>query len=112
MGETGVPVVWQCDAVHGNGIVAKKNGYKTRKVDDIMQEIIECIAVHKECGSVLAGIHLECTGQTRVTECLGGCVDITEDMLPENYETLCDPRLNYAQTIETAFKVADALVAK
>jgi len=106
---TGVPVTWQCDAMHGNGIVAKSNGFKTRKVDDVMQEIYECIAVHKECGTVLGGIHVECTGQSTVTECLGGCVDITEEMLPENYETLCDPRLNYAQSIEAAFTVADAL---
>merc|ERR1711879_758551 len=45
---TGVPVVWQCDAVHGNDIVA---------------EIVQCIAVHKRCGSVLGGIHVEATGQ-------------------------------------------------
>merc|ERR1712151_500653 len=31
--ESGIPVVWQCDAVHGNGIVAN-NGYKTRRVED------------------------------------------------------------------------------
>lgn len=107
--ETGVPVTWQCDAVHGNGVVAKSNGYKTRKVEDIFQEIIECIAVHKECGSVLGGIHVECTGQTTVTECLGGCIGLTEEMLTQNYETYCDPRLNYAQSIEVAFKVANAL---
>jgi len=107
--ETGVPVTWQCDAVHGNGIVAVSNKYKTRKVDDILQEVMECIAVHKECGSVLGGIHLECTGQTSVTECLGGCVGVTEEMLPQNYETYCDPRLNYSQAIETVYKVANVL---
>uniref|UniRef100_A0A7S4UUU4 Phospho-2-dehydro-3-deoxyheptonate aldolase n=1 Tax=Alexandrium monilatum TaxID=311494 RepID=A0A7S4UUU4_9DINO len=101
----GVPVVWQCDAVHGNGIVAKSNNYKTRKMDDIVDEIVKCIGVHKRCGTVLAGIHLEMTGQETVTECLGGCIGITEDMLSTNYETYCDPRLNYAQSIETAFKV-------
>eukprot|EP00401_Gymnodinium_catenatum_P039885 CAMPEP_0117527814 /NCGR_PEP_ID=MMETSP0784-20121206/36994_1 /TAXON_ID=39447 /ORGANISM="" /LENGTH=432 /DNA_ID=CAMNT_0005324083 /DNA_START=107 /DNA_END=1405 /DNA_ORIENTATION=+ len=109
--ETGVPVVWQCDAVHGNGVVAPRNGYKTRKFDDILQEFFECVAVHKECGSVLGGVHLECTGQSTVTECLGGCVNITEEGLTENYETVCDPRLNYAQSIETAFKMAAAVAA-
>merc|ERR1712137_1329154 len=102
---SGVPVVWQCDAVHGNGIVAG-NKMKTRRVSDIVSEILECLEVHKQCGSVLAGIHLECTGQRNVTECLGGSIDLTEDMLPSNYETFCDPRLNYAQSIETAFQVA------
>lgn len=106
--ESGVPVVWQCDAVHGNGIVAS-NKMKTRKVSDILAEIMECIEVHKTCGTVLAGIHLECTGQASVTECLGGCINLTEDMLSSNYETTCDPRMNYAQSIETAFQVACAV---
>jgi 3-deoxy-7-phosphoheptulonate synthase len=104
--ESGVPVVWQCDGVHGNGIVAS-NKYKTRKVEDVLQEIRECFAIHKECGSVLGGVHLEVTGQETVTECLGGCVNVTENDLTKNYETYCDPRLNYAQAIEAAFKVAE-----
>merc|ERR1711972_954858 len=41
---TGVPVVWQCDAVHGNGVVAKSNKMKTRHMDDIVAEIVHCIA--------------------------------------------------------------------
>merc|ERR1712040_17471 len=96
------------DAVHGNGIVAKSNNMKTRHMDDIVAEIVQCIAVHKRCGSILGGIHVEATGQETVTECLGGSVGLTEDMLRLNYETSCDPRLNYAQGIETAFKVAEA----
>lgn len=105
--ESGIPVTWQCDGVHGNGIVAASNKFKTRRLEDILQEIMECMAVHKKCGSILGGIHLEVTGQTSVTECLGGCVGLTEDMLPQNYETYCDPRLNYAQSIEAAFAVAN-----
>jgi 3-deoxy-7-phosphoheptulonate synthase len=107
--KSGVPVVWQCDCVHGNGVVAKSNKYKTRKCEDILQEVIEAIAVHNRCGSVLGGIHIEATGQETVTECLGGCVGITEEGLTVNYETYCDPRLNYAQAIETVFKVGSAL---
>jgi 3-deoxy-7-phosphoheptulonate synthase len=107
--ESGIPVVWQCDAVHGNGIVAPSNKYKTRKMDDIIKEILEVMEVHKKCGSVLGGLHLEFTGQATVTECLGGIAGITEEMLPKNYETYCDPRLNYAQSIEAAFAVANAL---
>mmetsp|Transcript_181968 Transcript_181968/g.442723 ORF Transcript_181968/g.442723 Transcript_181968/m.442723 type:complete len:446 (+) Transcript_181968:80-1417(+) len=104
--ESGVPVVWQCDAVHGNGIVAKSNNYKTRKMEDIVTEIIKCMDVHKRCGTILGGIHLEVTGQD-VTECLGGSIGLTEEMLTKNYETYCDPRLNYAQAVETTFKVAE-----
>ena len=36
--DSGVPVVWQCDGVHGNGVVAS-NKLKTRKLADIMTEI-------------------------------------------------------------------------
>jgi len=103
---SGVPVVWQCDAVHGNGITTSNN-FKSRRVDDIVEEIKAAIEVHKTCGTVLAGIHLEVTGQKTVTECLGGCIGLTEDMLPTNYETYCDPRLNYAQSVEAAFNVAN-----
>jgi len=104
--ECGIPVTWQCDAVHGNGIVAASNKYKTRKCEDIIKEILEVMAVHKRCGSILGGIHLEVTGQTTVTECLGGSVEITEKGLESNYETYCDPRLNYSQSIEVAFAAA------
>ncbi|CAK9003744.1 Phospho-2-dehydro-3-deoxyheptonate aldolase (3-deoxy-D-arabino-heptulosonate 7-phosphate synthase) (DAHP synthase) (Phospho-2-keto-3-deoxyheptonate aldolase) [Durusdinium trenchii] len=38
--ESGVPVTWQCDGVHGNGVVAS-NKLKTRCFDDIMTEILE-----------------------------------------------------------------------
>jgi len=106
--ETGIPVTWQCDAMHGNGIVAKSNKLKTRKVEDITKEILECMAVHRKCGSVLGGIHLEATAQA-VTECLGGSMALTEEMLPQNYETSCDPRLNYTQSIDVAFIVANSL---
>jgi len=101
---SGVPVVWQCDAVHGNGMVAPSNKMKTRHCKDIFAEISQCIAVHKKCGTVLGGVHLEVTAQD-VTECLGGCVDISEAGLTANYETYCDPRLNYAQSIEASFHV-------
>jgi 3-deoxy-7-phosphoheptulonate synthase len=104
--QSGVPVVWQCDCVHGNGVVAKSNKYKTRKCDDILQEIVEAMAIHKREGSVLGGLHIEVSGQETITECLGGCVGITEEGLTANYETYCDPRLNYAQGIECIYKAA------
>merc|ERR1712151_516791 len=106
--ESGIPVTWQCDPMHGNGIVAKSNKYKTRKFEDINQEIAEVLAVHKSCGSILGGLHME-VDPGAVTECLGGAVGISEEMLPTCYETLCDPRLNYSQSIETAFALANEL---
>jgi len=104
---SGIPVTWQCDAVHGNGVVAS-NKLKTRIFDAIMTEIAEVMAIHKKCGSVLGGIHLEVSGQS-VTEVVGGSMNLTEDMLLQNYETYCDPRLNYSQAIEAAFRAAKAL---
>jgi len=106
--DSGIPVVWQCDAVHGNGIVAKANKLKTRDLNDIMKEIVEVMAIHKRCGSILGGIHLEMTAQN-VTECIGGSSGLTEESLTQNYETYCDPRLNYAQSIEAAFRVANEM---
>lgn len=44
--DSGVPVVWQCDGVHGNGVVAS-NKLKTRKLADIMTEIKEVREPHK-----------------------------------------------------------------
>lgn len=102
---SGVPVVWQCDPMHGNGMVAS-NKLKTRDCAAILSELLKAVAIHKRCGSVLGGIHLECTGQA-VTECLGGCVGLTEEGLRANYATACDPRLNYAQAIEIVHRVAE-----
>ncbi|CAJ1376839.1 unnamed protein product [Effrenium voratum] len=106
--ESGIPVTWQCDAVHGNGIVAKSNKLKTRLVNDIMTEILEVMAIHKKCGSILGGIHLEVSG-CDVTEVVGGSAGLTEEMLTKNYETYCDPRMNYSQSIEVAFRVANEM---
>jgi len=54
---------------------------------------------------------VEVSGQETITECVGGSCGITEDDLPKNYETYCDPRLNYAQGIEAAFAVADEVLS-
>lgn len=104
---SGVPVVWQCDGVHGNTVTAKSCGLKTRALNDVLSECVQAVAIHKRLGSVLAGVHLEMTGQATVTECVGGST--TEEMLPNNYETYCDPRLNFSQAIEAAYKISSAV---
>ena len=109
---SGVPVVWQCDGVHGNTVTAKGSGLKTRALADVMSECSQAVAIHKRCGSILGGVHLELTGQATVTECLGGSAKIDEAGLKVNYETYCDPRLNYSQAIEAAFTLANAIGAK
>jgi len=106
--ESGVPVVWQCDGVHGNTVTAS-NKLKTRKFDDVLGECVKAFKIHRECGSVLGGIHLEMTGQKDITECTGGTIDLFEDMLSNNYVTTCDPRFNYSQGIEAAFVMSSAI---
>jgi len=106
--ESGVPVVWQCDGVHGNTTTAASNKLKTRAFKDVLGECVEALKIHRENGSILAGIHLEMTAQ-EVTECTGGVVGVFEDMLTQNYETYCDPRFNYGQAIEGAFTISSAL---
>lgn len=103
----GLPVVWVCDPCHGNTTTAS-SGHKTRDFDNILKEVEECIAVHEELGSNLGGVHFELTGDN-VTECTGGPQELTESDLPERYNTLCDPRLNYAQSLEMAFSITERL---
>jgi 3-deoxy-7-phosphoheptulonate synthase len=110
--ESGVPVVWQCDGVHGNTVTAAANKLKTRKLEDVVGECTKAIRIHRENGSNLGGIHIEMTGQETVTECTGGCTNVFEEMLTNNYETYCDPRLNYAQSIEAALLCANALSSR
>jgi len=56
----------------------------------------------------LGGVHLELTGDD-VTECTGGSANLQEQHLSSNYETFCDPRLNYTQSLDIAFAISDQL---
>ena len=103
----GYRVVWSCDPMHANTQVAS-NGYKTRDFNRILEEVKNFFAVHKAEGTYAGGLHFEMTGQD-VTECVGGSQDITEEILAERYNTLCDPRLNANQSLELAFLVAEIL---
>jgi 3-deoxy-7-phosphoheptulonate synthase len=102
--QEGHPVVWSCDPMHGNTF-ATDNNIKTRRFNDILDEIKATFAVHRAEGSYLGGVHLEMTGDN-VTECVGGANGLSETGLNRNYETYCDPRLNYEQSLEMAFLVA------
>lgn len=104
-----IDVVWSIDPMHGNAIKTA-DGTKTRSFDDILLEVKQSLDVHKAEGSHLGGIHFELTGDD-VTECVGGAAGITADQLSRHYETYCDPRLNYSQSLEMAF-VLSKLLAK
>jgi 3-deoxy-7-phosphoheptulonate synthase len=90
--------------MHGN-TTSSSNGVKTRSFDSIIDEIESSFHVHKVHGSSLNGLHLEMTGD-KVTECIGGGMELSHDDLSINYQTVCDPRLNYEQALEVAFVVS------
>ncbi len=103
----GRKVLWIADPMHGNGIVTR-DGTKTRSFDAIAEELRKTCAVHQAAGTVLGGVHFELTGED-VTECVGGAAGVTEACLSRNYASLCDPRLNYQQSLELAFMLAALL---
>jgi 3-deoxy-7-phosphoheptulonate synthase len=108
--DAGAQPLWITDPMHGNGITTK-NGYKSRRFDDVMDEVRGFFEVHRAAGTVPGGIHIELTGDD-VAECLGGSEHIDESTLEERYESLCDPRLNHSQSLELAFLVAEALAKR
>lgn len=103
----GHPVIWSCDPMHGN-VIKSASGYKTRPFERILAEVRGFFAVHRAEGSIGGGIHIEMTGQN-VTECTGGAMAITDDVLADRYHTHCDPRLNAGQSLELAFLLAEML---
>ena len=105
--DTGTPLVWMCDPMHGN-TVKTGSGYKTRHFETILDEVRGFFAAHEAVGTIPGGIHVELTGED-VTEIVGGTETIDESALANRYETLVDPRLNHQQALELAFLVAQML---
>ena len=108
--DAGAQPLWVSDPMHGNGITTA-NGYKSRRFDDVMDEVRGFFEVHRDLGTFPGGVHIELTGDD-VAECLGGSEHIDESTLESRYESLCDPRLNHSQSLELAFLVAEELAAK
>ena len=103
----GIEVAWICDPMHGNTFETE-NGYKSREFDDVIDEVRGFFEVHRALGTWPGGVHVELTGDD-VTECVGGGAALSAADLSHRYETLCDPRLNRAQSLELAFLVAEML---
>jgi len=106
----GVQVAWVCDPMHGNTFETA-NGVKTREFDAIIDEVRGFFEVHRSLGTWPGGLHVELTGDD-VTECVGGGSALSAADLSDRYETLCDPRLNRAQSLELAFLVAEMLAQR
>lgn len=69
-----------------------------------MRELTACLSIHEENNSRLGGVSLEFTGEMNeegfsVTECLGGSMELAENELGLRYQTFCDPRLNFEQSL-------------
>lgn len=105
--KSGRVVTWSCDPMHGNTHTAA-TGHKTRAFDAILAELRGAFDVHRDNASHLGGVHFELTGDD-VTECVGGPQQLAAEDLSRAYETFCDPRLNYAQSLEVAFLIARRL---
>ncbi|RMH23455.1 MAG: 3-deoxy-7-phosphoheptulonate synthase [Planctomycetota bacterium] len=102
--DAGARVLWMADPMHGN-TVTTASGVKTRSFDAILEELERSFDAHARLGTRLGGVHFELTGED-VTECVGGAAGPTEADLARNYTSLCDPRLNYQQSMELAFRIA------
>jgi len=105
--EMGARVLWVSDPMHGNTYEAP-SGYKTRRFEDVIEEVHGFFEVHRTIGTHPGGIHVELTGDD-VTECVGGGEEITHEDLSTRYESACDPRLNHTQSLELAFLLAGEL---
>jgi 3-deoxy-7-phosphoheptulonate synthase len=104
---TGRQVLWSCDPMHGN-TTKTGTGFKTRDFEQILAELRQAFEIHEAMGGHLGGVHFELTADD-VTECVGGPQGLSEGDLGRSYETFCDPRLNYAQSVEMAFLIARRL---
>jgi 3-deoxy-7-phosphoheptulonate synthase len=101
--------LWMTDPMHGNTKITA-SGHKTRHFEDILLEVERTFDAHAGVGTCLGGVHFELTGED-VNECVGGAAGVTETDLAHNYETACDPRLNYRQALEMSFLIGRRLRA-
>lgn len=106
MKKTQRTVLWSCDPMHGN-TETLSSGRKIRKLSAIVEEIKSSFFIHRAMGSQLNAIHLEATHQN-VTECVDYKSSISSSVtdFKQNYRSLVDPRLNYAQTMHVIQCVA------
>src|SRR5260370_703714 len=99
----GHPVIWLCDAMHGNTI-AGPDRQKIRLVATIMREVREFRRAVAAGGGVAGGLHLETTPE-EVTECVADASALSRT--GRRSTSLCDPRLNCAQAISVVSAWSD-----
>lgn len=102
--DAGRNVLWCSDPMHGN-TQATPQGRKTRRFEDILEELEGAFEAHADAGTILGGVHFELTGED-VTECIGGARGLSEAELERAYRTVVDPRLNCEQGLEMVMRIA------
>ncbi|KAJ7731669.1 DAHP synthetase [Mycena maculata] len=103
-GKSGHPVIWICDPMHGNTLTSA-SGLKTRNFGTIIRELTLCLKIHAACNSCLGGVSL--SKGFSVTECLGGSMELSEEQLGLRYQSFCDLRLNFEQSLDVAFLISN-----
>ena len=101
--DSGIPVAWMSDPMHGNTELTDA-GIKTRRFENILDELEQAFDIHVAEGSHLGGVHFELAGED-VTECTGGASGLNDTDLARAYKSQVDPRLNYEQALEMAFLI-------
>lgn len=91
-------IIWCCDPMHGNSLI-DQDGIKIRHLDTISNELQLTIKTLNDHDEQLGGLHCEVAGN-HVAECLGGYSIEQKKNLSEAYQSYCDPRLNYFQSLE------------
>jgi len=91
----GHPVIWLCDPMHANTMMAPGNR-KTRLVEQIIREVRAFTKAVTAAGGVAGGVHLEATPEP-VSECVADGSELAR--VGDHYTTLCDPRLNPEQAL-------------
>jgi 3-deoxy-7-phosphoheptulonate synthase len=92
--DAGHPVLWLCDPMHGNTVVAD-DGLKVRWLEDLMNELRQFVRIVTGEGGACAGLHMEAS-PSEISECHGAGVTASRG---PGYTTLCDPRLNLTQAV-------------
>ena len=86
---SGTPVLWMSDPMHGNTELTDA-GIKTRRFENILDELEQAFDIHAAEGSHLGGVHFELAGED-VTECTGGAGGLEDTDLVRAYKIASRP---------------------
>ena len=93
--------------MHGNTFEAS-SGYKTRRFDDVIEEVQGFFDVHRASAPGPAA-STSSSPATTSPSASAAARRSTRPGLGHRYESVCDPRLNRVQSLELSFLVAEML---